>query len=61
MVTLHEVLPGRGVLDYRAYIRRMEQVSPDMPLIIEHLEQEQDYDEAARFIRGVAREVGATV
>ncbi len=61
MVTLHEVLPGRGVLDYRAYIRRMEQASPDMPLIIEHLEKEQDYDEAARFIRGVAHEVGATV
>lgn len=61
MVTLHEVVPGRGILDYRSYIRRIERASTDMPLLIEHLERKRDYDEASQFIRGVAHEVGATV
>lgn len=59
-VALHEVLPGRGILDYRTILRRIEQVSPDMPLIIEHLNSEAEYAEAASFIRGVAQEVSAT-
>jgi sugar phosphate isomerase/epimerase len=60
-VALHEVIPGRGILDYRTILRRIEQVSPEMPLIIEHLASEAEYAEAAGFIRGVAAEVGATV
>jgi sugar phosphate isomerase/epimerase len=59
-VALREVIPGRGVLDYRTVLRRIEQVSPDMPLIIEHLGSEAEYAEAAGFIRGVAAEVGVT-
>jgi sugar phosphate isomerase/epimerase len=59
-VALREVIPGRGVLDYRTILRRIEQVSPEMPLIIEHLTTEPEYAEAANFIRGVAHEVGVT-
>ena len=60
-VAIEEVLPGRGVLDYRTYVSRIEQLSPDMPLIIEHLATEPEYKEVSDFIRGVAAEVGATV
>jgi sugar phosphate isomerase/epimerase len=59
-VTIHEVLPGRGVLDYRTYLRRMRDLSRDMPLIIEHLPSKQDYREAAAFIRRVGQELGDT-
>jgi sugar phosphate isomerase/epimerase len=59
-VALREVMPGRGVLDYRTILRRIEQVSPETPLIIEHLTTEQEYAEAAGFIRGVASAVGVT-
>jgi hypothetical protein len=31
-----------------------------MPLLIEHLKTPAEYEEAARFIRGVAQEIGAT-
>lgn len=47
-------------MDYRTILRRIEQVSPETPLIIEHLATEQEYAEAAGYIRGVAREVGVT-
>lgn len=59
-INLVEVVPGRGVLDYRTYLTRIDQVSPDTPLIIEHLPKVEEYAEAARFIRSVAREVGVT-
>ena len=58
-VAIEEVIPGKGILDYRTYIQRMEELSPDTPLIIEHLGSEANYAEATDFIRGVAGEVGA--
>ncbi len=60
-VAIEEVLPGRGVLDYRTYVSRIERLSPDMPLIIEHLATEPEYKEVGDFIRGIANEVGATI
>ena len=60
-VAIEEVLPGRGVLDYRTYVSRIERLSPDIPLIIEHLATEPEYKEVGDFIRGIANEVGATI
>jgi len=60
-VNFIEVIPGRGVLDYKTFIRRAEQISPDMPMIIEHLRKPEEYAEAASYIRRVGREVGARV
>ena len=57
-VAIQEVLPGRGVLDYDAYLRRIERLSPETPLIIEHLATEPEYAEAAGFIRRVAENAG---
>jgi sugar phosphate isomerase/epimerase len=59
-VALREVIPGNGILDYRTILRRIEQVSPATPLIIEHLAHEEEYGQAAGFIRGVANEIGVT-
>ena len=57
-VAIGEVLPGRGVLDYDTYLRRIERLSPETPLIIEHLATEPEYAEAAGFIRRVAESAG---
>lgn len=59
-VSLGEVPPGKGIMDYRTYLTRIERLSPDLPLIIEHLASEEEYRGAADYIRGVAREVGVT-
>ena len=60
-VNFVEVIPGRGVLDYRTFLRRGEQVSADLPLIMEHLPRREDYAAGAAYIRSVAREIGVTV
>ena len=61
IIGFQEVIPGRGIIDYRTFLRRIERISPDMPLIIEHMKTAEEYDEAASFIRGVAHEVGTTI
>ena len=56
-VQLSEALPGQGVLDYRTFLRRAEAISPEMPLIIEHLSTEEEYCQAANHIRAIARQL----
>lgn len=53
-VHLDETVPGRGKLDYPAYLTLLEALERDVPLMLEHLESQQHYAEAASFIRGVA-------
>lgn len=53
-----EAAPGKGTLDYGVLLREIEALDPDMPLMIEHLETEEEYDTAARYIRGVAAREG---
>jgi len=49
------------VLDYRTFLRRIEQLSSETPLIIEHLAGKHEFDEAARYIKQVAREVDVSL
>lgn len=53
-VRFSESAPGTGQLDYRTFLRRLNRVSPEMPLIIEHLATQNEYEGAAEFIREVA-------
>ncbi|MEO7651113.1 MAG: TIM barrel protein [Bryobacteraceae bacterium] len=52
-----EVMPGRGGLDYRAYLRNVAQWK-DVPLMLEHLKTSEEYDEARGFVRKVGSEIG---
>lgn len=56
MTHLDEVLPGKGNLDYRVYLSELSQLDPDVPLMLEHLSTEEEYDQAAAHIRAVAAE-----
>jgi sugar phosphate isomerase/epimerase len=60
-VNFVEVIPGRGVLDYRTFLRRIEKISPKLPVIMEHLPTAEDYAEGAAFIRGIAKEIFASI
>lgn len=60
-VHLDEVRPGLGNLDYRKYLRLIEHLDPDMPLMLEHLETETEYKKAADHIRVVAKETGIKI
>jgi len=58
-LTLHldEVRPGLGVLDYGVYLWELSRLPGDVPLIIEHLPQE-EYLPATDYVRMVAHENG---
>jgi len=53
-VHLDEVRPGKGTLDYPAYLTGLAQLDGDMPLMLEHLTNADEYDMAAAHIRQVA-------
>ena len=51
VVNIEEVRPGLGCLDYVALIRGLDRLDPDMPLMMEHLADNQEYALAAEYIR----------
>jgi len=53
-----EVVPGRGELDYRPYLKALTAI--DAPLMLEHLKTADEYLEAATYIRKVAGQIGVT-
>ena len=60
MLTLHisEALPGEGEFDYPALLRNCAALDRDLPMMIEHLKCEEEYDRAAANIRRIACEMG---
>ncbi len=49
-----EVIPGRGELDYQAYLRAIQRYAPQAPLMLEHLKGADEYLEGATYIRKMA-------
>ncbi|MDA0322988.1 MAG: TIM barrel protein [Verrucomicrobia bacterium] len=57
-VHLDEVRPGQGNLDYTTFLRCLNRLDPDIPLMLEHLPNEEEYCAGASHIRGVAAKEG---
>lgn len=53
---IQECAPGTGILDYPALLACVKDCSPDLPLMLEHLDSQAAYREAADFIRKKERE-----
>ena len=53
-----EVVPGRGQVDYRAYLTELTRLPHDAPLMLEHLKNAAEYDEGRAWIRKVGGESG---
>lgn len=53
-VHLDEVRPGQGHLDYRVFLRALSRLDADIPLMLEHLPNEEEYRLAAAHIRTLA-------
>ena len=62
-LTVHfeEVRPGQGEFDYAAYLHALDGLDPDVPLMLEHQSSPEEYDLAAKHIRGVAQAEGLRV
>lgn len=57
-VHLDEIRPGQGNLDYPVFLRGLTRLDADVPLMLEHLPNEDDYRAAAAHIRKVADQEG---
>ena len=55
-----EVIPGRGSLDYAAYLTELAKLPVDAPLMLEHLKTAEEYEEGKKYIQKVAAENGVT-
>jgi sugar phosphate isomerase/epimerase len=57
-VHFKETIPGRGQMDYRAYLTELSRLPVDAPLMLEHLKKPEEYDEGRNYILKVGRELG---
>ena len=55
-VILEEVVAGTGGIDMRAFIREIHKLPREIPFMMEHLPAEEQYDQAAAYIRKCAKE-----
>jgi sugar phosphate isomerase/epimerase len=53
-----EVVPGRGEVDYAAYLKQLSQLPVDAPLMLEHLKTSEEYDEGRAYIQRIAAREG---
>jgi sugar phosphate isomerase/epimerase len=54
-VHLDEARPGLGQLDYPTFLRELAALEGDVPLMVEHLPDENEYRHAVEYIRFIAR------
>jgi len=57
-VHFREVVPGKGTLDYRTYLRRLAQLPQNPPLMLEHLANSEEYTTAREHIFDVGKQSG---
>ena len=57
-VHFQEVIPGRGEVDYAAYLRELSMLPVDAPLMLEHLKTAEEYEEGKKYIQKVAAQTG---
>ncbi|HBY59910.1 MAG TPA: xylose isomerase [Solibacterales bacterium] len=55
-----EVIPGRGEMDYRAYLTELAKLPQAAPLMLEHLKTAEEYEEGKNYILKVGKEAGVT-
>lgn len=53
-----ETVPGRGGVDYRAYLRHLTALPQSPPLMLEHLTTPEEYEEGKLYILRVAAQLG---
>jgi sugar phosphate isomerase/epimerase len=55
-----EVVPGRGQIDYKTYLRELASAPVEAPLMLEHLKTAEEYAEGATYIRRMGAAAGVT-
>ncbi|MBC8612034.1 sugar phosphate isomerase/epimerase [Massilimaliae timonensis] len=50
---IHEVMPGWGTIDYSLVLKLADQLGKDMPVLVEHLETLEEYQQAVAHLHSV--------
>lgn len=58
---LDEVRPGLGILDYGIFLKELQQLNPEIPMMLEHLPSAEEYTLAAEYVRGIGQKVGVAL
>ncbi len=53
-----EVIPGRGQMDYKTYLAQLAECPVEAPLMLEHLQTAEEYEEGKQYILRTGREAG---
>lgn len=61
VVSLRETAPGRGSLDYVHILQQLNRLDADTPVLLEHLQEAHEYDDAASYVRQKAVEAGVAL
>lgn len=57
-VHFKEVIPGTGQVDYEAYLQEIAKLKVDAPLMLEHLQTAEEYDQGREHIKAVGARIG---
>jgi sugar phosphate isomerase/epimerase len=60
-VILEEVQPGQGIIDFGTFFSAIDKLPQAVPMMVEHLSTEQEYDDAAAHIRSEVKKAGITI
>jgi sugar phosphate isomerase/epimerase len=53
-----EVIPGKGSVDYKAYLTAIASLGRETPLMLEHLRSAAEYEQGAKYIRQIGADCG---
>jgi L-ribulose-5-phosphate 3-epimerase UlaE len=57
-VHFRQVRPGTGAIDYETYLRRLARLPHCAPLMLEHLPNAEEYDQAREHLLGLGQRMG---
>lgn len=57
-VHFREVVLGTGCLDYKTFLTRLAALPGDVPLMIEHMKDKEEYDRSREYVFKVGKEIG---
>lgn len=57
-VHFREVCLGTGELDYTTYLKRLATLPADVPLMIEHMKDAEEYDKSRRYVLELGGQIG---
>lgn len=60
-LTLSECRPGTGNMDHEYWIKRMNELDKDTPFMLEHMSDPNDFVEAVKYLKAVAKNIGITL